>query len=199
MEIKRLLKSDIENVVRIHNDSFKNFFLTVLGDSFLKVYYNSIRKNNKGILLGIFDNGELCGFCAATNLSKGFNEQLILKNILPFSLIGLKLFFTQPDSLFRLYKNFKKNDLSDSDSHEYAELLSIAVLQNKQGLGLGKTLLLKLEDDLKLIGCNELSLTTDFYDNDKTIQFYRGLGYGVLYEFIAFPDRKMYRMIKKIN
>jgi hypothetical protein len=44
-----------------------------------------------------------------------------------------------------------------------------------------------------------MSLTTDFYNNIKTIEFYKGLGYNIYYDFIAYPNRKMYRMIKDLN
>lgn len=197
-EIKKLLITDLDKVVQVHKDSFKNFFLTELGDQFLMVYYDSIRKDTKGILLGLFIDGELFGFCAATTLSNGFNKQLVLQNLFRFSLIGLRLLITKPNSLVRLIKNFSKNDSKISDTGEYAELLSIGVSSNKQGLGVGKMLLFQLENELKIKSCSELSLTTDYYKNDKTIQFYKGLGYNVLYEFNAFPERKMLRLIKKL-
>ena len=43
-----------------------------------------------------------------------------------------------------------------------------------------------------------ISLTTDFYNNHNTIGFYHALGYQDLYEFVAYPDRKMWRMIKRL-
>ena len=199
MEIKEISIEDLSDVIKIHKDSFKNFFLTELGDQFLMLYYDSIRRDSKVILLGLFEEGELYGFCAATTLSKGFNKQLVLKNFFRFSLIGLRLLITKPNSLVRLIKNFSKNDTKILDTGEYAELLSIGVSSNKQGLGIGKMLLFQLENELKIKSCSELSLTTDYYKNDKTIQFYKGLGYVVLYEFTTFPERKMYRMIKKLN
>lgn len=198
MEIKEISNEDLSDLIKIHKDSFSNFFLTELGDQFLMVYYDAIRRDSKGVLLGLFDGGELYGFCAATTLSSGFNKQLVLKNLFRFFLIGLRLLLTNPASLLRLIKNFTKVDSKLSDSGDYAELLSIGVCSNKQGLGIGKMLLIQLENVLKQKSCSEISLTTDYYKNDKTIQFYKVLGYNVLYEFIAFPKRKMFRLIKKL-
>lgn len=198
MVVREILDADVCQVVKVHKDSFENFFLSELGDHFLMVYYDSIRKNKKGILLGLFDGGELCGFCAATTLSRGFNTNLIKENFSHFLLIGFRLSITRPVAIVRLFKNLTKKGSKISDQGEYAELLSIATLPEKQGLGIGKKLLFQLEKDLKLKGCNELSLTTDYYNNDKTIQFYKGLGYSVYYDFIAYPNRKMYRLIKRI-
>ena len=199
MEIKEILKEDLSKVVMVHKDSFKGFFLTELGDRFLKVYYDCVRKDARGVLLGFYNEGQLFGFCAATTVSKGFNSHLVKKDLFRFSLIGLGLVITRIRALVRLLKNFSKTDSSTQDDGEYAELLSIGVSDKKQRQGIGKKLLLQLEKELRLKGCSDLSLTTDFNNNEKTIQFYKGLGYEIYYDFIAYPNRKMYRMIKKLN
>ena len=199
MEIKEISKGDLTNVVKVHKDSFKGFFLTELGDHFLKVYYDCVRKDDRGVLLGFYDEGQLFGFCAATKVSKGFNSHLVKKNLLRFSFIGLGLVLTRIRALIRLLKNFSKTDSGTPDEGKYAELLSIGVSDKKQGQGIGKKLLLQLEEELKLNGCSNLSLTTDYNNNEKTLHFYKGLGYEIYYDFIAYPNRKMYRMIKKLN
>jgi len=199
MEIKEIIEKDLHSVIQVHKNSFNGFFLTELGDRFLYIYYNSIRINPKAILLGLYENGKLCGFCAATLYSKGFNKKMILNNLIPFFKISIRLLFTKPYSLIRLIKNFSKSDPKIIDKGEYAELLSIGVSVDKQSQGIGKQLLIELEKELKSKGCTELSLTTDYYNNVKTIEFYKRLGYSVFYDFIAYPNRKMYRMIKNIN
>jgi ribosomal protein S18 acetylase RimI-like enzyme len=101
-------------------------------------------------------------------------------------------------SLVRLFNNFTKSNSSIPDKGDYSELLSIAVSPDKQGMGVGKKLLCGLENELSAKSCSRLSLTTDYYNNEKTIYFYQELGYDIMYEFISYPNRKMYRMIKKI-
>ena len=192
-------EEDINEVVKVHKASFRDFFLTELGDHFLQVYYNCVRKDKRGLLIGFYEGEELYGFAAATTSSKSFNRNLILENFFQFSFIGIGLLFTKTTALIRLFKNFSKTNASVNDKGEYAELLSIGVSDKKQGKGIGKKLLLELEGILKAKGCAELSLTTDFYDNEKAIGFYNSLGYKIFYDFIAYPNRKMYRMIKKIN
>jgi len=199
MEIKTVLKEDINQVVKVHKASFQGFFLTELGDHFLKVYYDCVRKDSRGVLLGFYDGGQLFGFAAATTKSNGFNKHLIKRNLEKFSFIGIMLLFTKISALIRLFKNFSKTNSDINDSGAYAELLSIGVSDQKQGQGIGKKLLIELERVMKLKGCSELSLTTDYNNNEKAIGFYNSLGYIIYYEFIAYPERKMYRMIKKIN
>lgn len=199
MEIKKIPKEDLKQVIEVHKASFKGFFLTELGDHFLKVYYDCVRKDEKGILLGFYDEEELFGFCAATTFSRGFNTHLVRKNLGRFSMIGIRLLLTRIPSLVRLFKNFSKTNSTTPDEGSYAELLSIGVSDKKQGQGIGKKLLIQLQNEMKLKGCSNLSLTTDYSSNEKTIQFYKGLGYEIYYDFTAYPNRKMYRMIKKID
>ena len=199
MEIKAIPKNDLPYVVKVHKDSFKGFFLTELGDRFLRVYYDCVRKDERGLLLGFYHEGRLSGFCAATTLSKGFNSHLVKNNMFRFSLIGLGLVLARTQALVRLLKNFSKTDPGKGDDGEYAELLSIGVANKNQGQGIGKKLLIQLEQELRIKGCTALSLTTDYNDNGKAIQFYKGLGYEIYYDFIAYPNRKMYRMIKKLD
>jgi ribosomal protein S18 acetylase RimI-like enzyme len=111
----------------------------------------------------------------------------------------MRLLFTRFAALIRLFKNFSKTNSYVTDEGNYAELLSIGVSVKKQGQGVGKKLLLQLEKELKLKGCSLLSLTTDYDNNEKAISFYKVLGYEIYYDFIAYPKRKMYRMIKNIK
>ena len=198
MEIRKVTKHEINQVVTIHKKAFNDFFLTQLGDKFLWVYYYSVSKNKNSILIGYYDDEKLLGFSCATFLSRGFRKNLVKENLLRFGIIGIKLIFTKPGSLIRILKNFSKSNKSIKDDGNYAELLSIGVYPGIQGSGIGKQLLTELERQLSFNGIKLLSLTTDFYKNDKTIGFYKSLGYEIMYEFIAYPNRKMYRLIKNL-
>lgn len=198
IEVRKISKEDIVTVVQIHQDAFDGFFLTELGSDFLKLYYESVVENVRGILLGCYKDSQLVGFCAATTLSQGFNKKLVLDNITSFFCMALSLLFSKPDALIRLLKNFTKSNPSINDKGLYAELLSIGVLSNAQGLGIGKLLLFQLEKELSQKNCKKLSLTTDYYKNEKAIGFYKSLGYEILYDFVAYPKRKMYRLVKKL-
>lgn len=199
MEIRKPEKEEVHAISDIHLKAFDGFFLSELGSEFLSTYYNTVRENNRGVLLGCFEDNKLLGFCAATTLSEGFNKHLVKSNFFSFSKIGLFLLFSRPKALLRLLKNFTKSDPSVSDDGHYAELLSIGVSPTAQGKGVGKKLLMALEEYLNEMNVTKLSLTTDFYDNEKTLNFYKGLGYDIMYDFVAYPDRRMYRLIKKIQ
>jgi ribosomal protein S18 acetylase RimI-like enzyme len=198
MKISVVESNEIKAVVEVHNSSFEGFFLTSLGDNFLFLYYDSIRRDKEGILLGIYDEGTLCGFCAAAIVSKGFNSRIVKRNLIRFIIIGLKILVLKPSSFIHLVKNFTKNNPEIIDNGEYSELLSIGIAKNKQNQGIGKKILSELENQLLKRNCTNLSLTTDFNNNEKTIEFYKSLGYKIQYEFTTYPNRKMYRLIKNL-
>lgn len=198
MSVNKVKLKNIDDIVAVHDDAFAGFFLTSLGDGFLKTYYKSVLKSPKGVLLGCFKNEDLIGFCAATEESIGFNKSIIKQSFIAFIGIAIKLLLTRPSAVFRLFSNFTKKSNDVEDDGNYAELLSIGVLKKAQGMGAGKSLLIELENVMKEKGVKRLSLTTDYYNNEGAIGFYKSLGYSIMYDFITYPNRRMYRMIKKI-
>lgn len=190
----------LRKVVELHELAFKGFFLTELGSSFLKQYYKSVIRSDKALNLGVIDeNSELVGFAITAKISKGFNKSIIKQNFLGFLGIAFKLLILRPKAIYRLFINLEKksSDFKD-DQGDYCELLSIATHPDKQGLGIGKKLLIETEKQLKSEGYNNLALTTDYHDNSDVIRFYEKSGYSIYYDFITYPQRKMYKLIKNI-
>lgn len=196
--IRKATRNDIEAIVRVHEAAFPDFFLTKLGTSFLRLYYNSVMNHKDGVLLACKMDGILIGLCAGTVLSAGFNSKLIKANIIKFGIESMKILFTKPKALIHLMKNMSKEDSSAGDDGNYAELLSIAVDPKVQRSGAGKAMLLELEKVIKEKGGERLSLTTDYEDNEKAIGFYKSLGYEPWYDFVTYPNRRMYRLIKQL-
>ena len=145
-------------------------------------------------------NGEVKGFATSSYYSHRFNITLIKKNFFKFALMGVELMCTKPKAILRLVKNLDKkaNGNAVEDNGEYAELYSIAVKPGNQGSGIGKKLLIATEEDVAKHN-SRISLTTDYYNNEKTIGFYHSLGYQDYYEFVTYPDRRMWRMIKELK
>jgi ribosomal protein S18 acetylase RimI-like enzyme len=198
MTVKDVPETYIDELVTVHIDAFPNFFLTDLGRDFLKLYYDSVRRSSHGILLGVFYDDKLLGFCAACTESNGFNKSLIKQDWLKYAYMSVKILLTSPMALIRLGKNLTKH-ADASDDGQYAELLSIGVAQSAQGKGVGKLLLNQLENHLREQNVELLSLTTDYYDNDKTLQFYKARQFNIMNEFITYPNRKMYRLDKMLK
>jgi ribosomal protein S18 acetylase RimI-like enzyme len=202
MITRRLTKTDVTEITKIHLKAFEGFFLSILGEGFLNFYYSCFLNDKNGFGIGVFDiDGTLAGFSVVTIHSKGFNRKLIINNFFKFLKIGIILLLTKPRALLRLLRNLTKGNskTSTEDNGDYAELFSIGVDPHRQGLGIGKILLTEVEKSVCERGCHQITLTTDFFNNTKTIDFYKNMGYKVYYDFIAYPDRRMYKMIKTLN
>lgn len=194
--IRKANSNDIDAIVNVHVAAFPEFFLTTLGTGFLMLYYSSVMKHADGILLVCEKEESVIGFCAGTLLSAGFNTRLIKANLWTYMMTSMKLVFTRPKSLIHLMKNMSKEVSSQGDDGQYAELLSIGVDPTVQRSGGGTAMLKALEEEVKTRGGKKLSLTTDYQNNEKAIGFYNSLGYEPWYDFVTYPDRRMYRLIK---
>lgn len=198
MNIRKATLYDVNAIVEIHINAFKGFFLTSLGRDFLKFYYTCFVKNGETVTMVAEENKIIYGFSAATTKCKGFNGRLIKGNFFLFGLLTFKMLFRSPKSLLRLIRNLTKKGDGVIDKEDYAELYSIGVSRNVQGMGVGKKILIGTEKNLKAMGVKRISLTTDYFNNEQAVGFYHSVGYKLLYEFVTYPNRKMYRLIKNL-
>lgn len=198
MNIRKATLYDVNAIVEIHINAFKGFFLTSLGRDFLKFYYTCFVKNGETVTMVAEENKKIYGFSAATTKCKGFNGRLIKGNFFLFGLLTFKMLFRSPKSLLRLIRNLTKKGDGVIDKEDYAELYSIGVSRNVQGMGVGKKILIETEKNLKAMGVKRISLTTDYFNNEQAVGFYHSVGYKLLYEFVTYPNRKMYRLIKNL-
>ena len=198
--IEKASNKEVDGIVKIHLAAFEDFFLSSLGERFLRIYYSSFIQSKKGVVLCAKINEDVVGFSACSYISRGFNASLIKHNFAKFGIEAVILLFSLPRALLRLAKNMNKesDDANINDKGEYAELYSIAVSPSCQGEGVGKKLLTATEEDVRKYN-ERISLTTDYYNNDKAIAFYRALGYKEFYDFITYPNRRMWRMIKELK
>lgn len=198
MVVRNLVSDDIESIVDIHLQAFKDFFLSSLGKRFLSVYYKACLNDTGSISICVIDqDNHVEGFAVGCFQSLGFHKRILIRNFFAFLPPAINILLKRPRSLIRLILNFEKNNNSiANDNGKYSELLSIAIIPQNKGVGLGKVLLNKFEEIAKQRGSEKITLTTDFYNNQDVINFYQKNGYEVYYDFIAFPDRKMYKLFK---
>ena len=148
IDIRQASQKDVAAIVAIHQDAFKDFFLTSLGSQFLTTYYSCFVNSKETVAMCAEEDGRLFGFSAATSVSKGFNSRLIKANAVRFSVVALKMLFTNPAALVRLVKNFTKKNDEVEDTEDYGELYSIGVSTSCQGKGVGKMLITATESEL---------------------------------------------------
>lgn len=199
MKYREIEINDCDQIVDLHLLTFKSFFLSSLGSSFLRTYYSSCIKSSNSVgVCAVNEDNKIVGFAVGNLMANKFHITLIKQNKMPFFIEGFKLLFTRPFAVVRLIKNLMKGSSTVQDSGLYGELLSIGVNPSEKGKGIGKILILEFENILKSNNCKQVALTTDYLDNDYALSFYSKLGYDVYYDFITYPNRRMFKLIKSI-
>ena len=199
ININKATGCNVAVMVSIHQQAFPDFFLTTLGESFLRLYYSCMCRCEGAVTLCALANGEVVGFSTTALKSAGFNTKLMKDNFCGFAWEAIKLLFVNPMSLVHLARNMSKTNSDVADRGEYAELFSIGVSPTCQGKGVGSMLLMETERLVSQNGGTVISLTTDKNENTSTISFYKRNGYEVMYEFVAFPNRPRYRFVKVVK
>jgi ribosomal protein S18 acetylase RimI-like enzyme len=198
MDYRIINEDEFTSISIIHKYAFPDFFLTSLGIKFLNDYYKATLKNENTIAICSLDeHGIINGFAVGSLISKGYHKNLFIKNFGIFSYRAVILLFTKPLAILRLANNLDKRPNINDDGN-YAELLSIGILPELKGSGIGNELLLNFEKEVIARGAKKLALTTDSENNDRVVSFYKKNGYEIFYSFITYPSRKMFKMIKDL-
>jgi len=191
VKIKEASYKDICRIVEIHRKAFPNFFLTGLGDEFLKEYYELVLSYDKSIFLVAERDDCPLGFAA------GFLEppkfyKLLKKYKLRLGLRIISVLIKRPRLISRIFANFRRvNRLSNDCNIERSELASIAVDPAFSGQGIGKLLIKSFLESSKKLGAEFVYLTTDAKNNDAVNYFYLSMGFKLYKTFMAAPDRAM--------
>jgi ribosomal protein S18 acetylase RimI-like enzyme len=199
MIIRNISPNESSILADIHLIAFKDFFLTSLGRSFLQTYYKTCINEHSTIAICAVDQyNQIIGFATGTIESSGYHKKLLRNNFFQYFFSVGKMSLFNPRILIRLILNIEKKS-SIIDKKNYAELLSIAVLPEFKGSGVGKLLLDSFENNIEKRGGKRIALTTDYDNNDPVIKFYKKCGYKIFYDFKTYPNRRMYKMIKNID
>ena len=175
--IRDMNPNDLQDVTLIHHQAFPNFFMTLLGSPFLRRYYLTVLEYEKSISLVYVDaSGNTIGFAVGFLESPKFYKFLRGK-IFQFLLPTLNGLVRKPYLLKSILAGFLRvNKSKPGNSTEGScELASIGVA--KKGSGIGKVLLRRFIELCFLKGAKQVMLTTDLYNNDGVIGFYKSEGF----------------------
>lgn len=194
MQIRNVDKNEkavIENVVRIHLDTFEGFFLTFMGKGFLKQMYSSYcAHKDSGLLIAEDENGSVIGFLAYSENMSGLYKYMIKKRLIPFAWYSLGAFFRKPKVFMRLIRAFLKPSESQREER-YTELASIGVDPNIKSKGVGSLLIDKLKEIVDFSKNAYITLETDAENNEGANHFYRKNGFKLVKEYSTREGRKM--------
>ena len=189
-EVGKKEKNIIKQVVNIHLDTFKGFFLTFMGKGFLRHMYQAYTMHESSRLLIAEDQGKVIGFLAYSSALSGLYKYMLKKRLLAFAWYSLGAFIRRPKIFRRLIRAFLKPSESAREE-KYVKLTSIGVSPSEKTKGVGSKL---LDEMKKLIDFSEyayISLETDAEDNEIANKFYLKNGFKFIEEYETKEGRKM--------
>jgi ribosomal protein S18 acetylase RimI-like enzyme len=189
--------SDLNQVVAVHVRAFSGFFLTFLGPTFLRLMYRQLRNNKDGVVFVATRGARLVGFAAGVTRQVAFYRHLIVAHSPQFALAATGMFLRHPSVLKRLLRAFRQPEYVRQSAAE-ACLMSLAVVPELHGSGIGKCLVDEFCDELFRRGASSVSLTTDGDNNDRVNAFYRKVGFRVARSFVTPEGRRINEYLKQL-
>ncbi len=193
MEIKvvPMTAQHVDQVVRIHLNSFQGFFLSFLGPRFLRALYHGLQNDERSLNFVAFDDaGRMVGFVAGTQDPSGFYGRLIKKDAWRFCLASLEGVLKKPSIMPRLFRALRQPSNSPAGG-QTGLLMSIAVVSEAQGSGAGKKLVEAFLAGMAQKGVKDVYLTTDRDHNQSVNRFYQKNGFTISRVFVTAEGRGM--------
>ena len=174
--IRAMTMADLNSVIKIHQQAFQGFFLEQMGTSFLKAYYSVVLAYSGSVAhVYVGKDGCVQGFAVGFVSPTAFYAKLKTSKfqfILPIFLGVIR----NPKLVVKIFENIKRvSDLESVNNQTFvdsdtAELSSIAV--GSAGGGIGSLLIVAFIKDVCLRGVANITLTTDYENNELVNNFY---------------------------
>ncbi|MCX7993308.1 MAG: GNAT family N-acetyltransferase [Fimbriimonadales bacterium] len=192
MRVRTASPSDLDSIVRVHQQAFEGFLMTLLGPRFLRGYYQCVLTYAQPIFLVAEREGQVVGFVAGFVNPPRFYAQLRQRK-LPLALAAASHLMWRPRLWQRALSSLRRAETLalSNDEPTLAELASVGVAPAAQGLGAGKQLVLAFLERARERGVAEVVLTTDAHHNDAVNAFYQKLGFTCMRQFWHTPERLM--------
>jgi ribosomal protein S18 acetylase RimI-like enzyme len=195
--IRPATPNDLPGIVIIHKQAFSNFFLTRLGDEFLRRYYALVLDYPAGVVLVSERHATLEGFVC------GFVEppefyRLMWRNKRAFVLPALPALIRHPSLATGVLRGVQRIQTSASKTPvRSCELSSIAVAPEAGGNGLGKALVQAFVKEALSMDAQYIYLTTDADGNESANALYRQVGFLYTRRFLQRKGRWMNEYVIK--
>lgn len=202
LQLKTILKEDINSIAKVHLSAFPMSFFSKLGIEIVEKYYYWLLENDNNLYATMAQVGnKTVGFCIAGSSLKSlkyflkrYKYKLILSILIRPQIILSKLIKKRIRLLLK-NKIFNKNKETIEHSLENSfGILIICVLPEAQGKGIAQKLMEDSEKEALNKDFEQMHLSVHI-DNIKAIKFYEKMGYLKIFR----PDYQDYLMIKKIK
>ncbi len=182
----------VDQVVQVHLQSFAGFFLTFMGPRFLRLLYGEILKSPDHVAFVALDETShvILGFVVGVTEQSNFYGRLARQNWFNFALVSIPVVIRHPTVVPRLLRAFTYSRRVQTAAAQ-ALLMSIAVLPDSMGQGIGQLLVNQFLTAMHRQGIMSVSLTTDRDNNERTNRFYHKLGFEIARTYVTPEGRWM--------
>lgn len=189
--------ADVNVLAALHRKAFPGFFLSSLGEPFLREFYRGFLLDPTAITVVLRDfDGAVLGCAVGTTEPSGFFTRLLRRRWLGFARASVGAILRQPTVSLRLVRAmaYRGGEASGCD----ALLSSICVAPEMRG-GSGSLVLFAWEQQAATLGARSAYLTTDAEQNELVNRFYRGRGWSLEATFVTPEGRRMNRYTKELE
>ncbi|MBU5304843.1 GNAT family N-acetyltransferase [Eubacterium callanderi] len=190
MENPVLSKKELDDVVKIHMDTFTGFFLTFLGKGFLRQMYKGFLAHENSGLIVAKNKNAVVGVLAYSEDLSTFYKYLIKTRLIPFAWYSLGAAIRKPSAMVRLIRAFLKPGETKREE-KYVELSSIGVSPETKGQHIGTKMIDKLKEMFDADKFAYINLETDAVNNEGTNAFYIKNDFMLSRTFETLEGRKM--------
>lgn len=161
-----------EELAQLHADAFPDFFLTRLGQPFLRQFYLGYTKDPSAITSVAIQGTAVLGAAVGTVAPAGYFKRLLLRQLPGLTLAAARAAVRNPAFVPRLARALTYR--GNVPGHQPGALLSsICVAKTSQSTGIGTKLLHDWENRASAAGATHAYLTTDAINNNATNRFYQ--------------------------
>jgi ribosomal protein S18 acetylase RimI-like enzyme len=189
--VRQATTTDLPEIIAVHQKAFRNFFLTRLGNEFLRRYYALVLDYRAGIVLvsercGILE-GFVCGFVEPPEFYR-----LMWCNKRTFALPALSAVVRHPSLATSMLHGVQRvQSWASREPARTCELSSVAVAPEAGGNGLGRALVQAFVECASAMNAQCIYLTTDADGNDQANALYRQVGFQHTQRFLQRKGRWM--------
>lgn len=188
-----LRAEDAAALARLHRSSFPDFFLSRLGEPFLREFYRGFEGDPSAITVVARDrSGRPVGAVVGTSEPAGFYRRLLRRRFPGLAVASARAAVRNPRTITRLVRGAAyRGGVGDEPAPEGALLSSICTNPTVQGQGLGRRLVQEWEDAARQHGVTIAHLSTDAVDNEAVNAFYDRCGWSAEREYSTREGRRM--------
>jgi ribosomal protein S18 acetylase RimI-like enzyme len=175
LSVRAMRPDDAAGAASVHVRAFPGFFLTSLGERFLRVFYAACAEFAGGVALIAESGGKTVGFVVGVTDHEAFHGYICRRRSVALGLAALPAIVVKPAIVSRFVRALLSRG-PQMPSVGGALLMSIAVDPAAAQRGAGRQLVAAFGEEMRRRGCREYRLTTDRDGNERVNAFYAAAG-----------------------